>query len=843
MEAGFAMSDGVESAVDQLLQAPAFGLKASVKKALLLEALTAEHAHHFAHSSGYRRYCERRGVTGAQVFASVEDLPYLPVHAFKLRSSSLISVDAGDIRSKLESSATSGVPSQLSLDKVTSRRQVRALGSVMTAVLGPKRRPFIVFDVKPSSGGPSLGARSAAVGGMLNAARTVEYVMTTDAAGALVLDQPKLTEVLKAATELGEPVVLFGFTYVLYLYGVMPVARSGQHFALPPGSQVLHIGGWKKLEQQRVDKAEFNQTTSRVFGVTAAHVVDVYGFTEQMGVVYPDGADGLKRPPAFAEVIVRDPHTLKPAADGSVGLLQFVTPLPHSYPGISILTDDLGVIVARDESGTHFRILGRAARAEIRGCGDILGEKVEARLVAQAPRAPVTSKVGLRLLWGSKARHSGDLSAPLVPAELPEVTDFDALVAGLRKGREALDAYSVDELVMLVEAAAAKWSTDASLTALRAQGLGFLAAWCSGRALRARLDVAMQGRRGYLDRATSSGGTNRRLLFAAPRGLVVHWLAGNVPALGMFALVESLLTRNANLLKAPSAMSAVLPLLLDAFRGLEVSRPGGRVLRGDDVLQSIAVVYCSRDDSSMAQRLSRSADLRIAWGGREAVDTIVALPRNWHTEDVIFGPKRSMMIIGRESLQNAEKVRHLARRASADASAFDQYACASPHTIFVEQGGEVSPKQFAELFADEMARTAQRVPLAANVDAGTSAAIAAARIRYDLEGDVWSGPDFTVLFDERPQSPALFGPVVGSRVVTVRPVVDVLDAVSAIDPGVQTVGLALTGPRRSHVIERAARAGAERFPDVGKMTEFDDPWDGLFLASRLVRWVSAGGPF
>lgn len=835
-----------ETAVDRLLRAPAFGLKPSVKKALLLEALNEEHAHHFAHSTGYRRFCERRHLTGTQRFEAIEDLPFLPVHAFKLRSSSLISVDARDIRSKLESSATSGVPSQLSLDKVTSRRQVRALGSVMTEVLGAKRRPFIVFDVKPQSGGLTLGARSAAVSGMLHAARSVEYVMTVDAAGAMVLDRTRLTAVVEEVSKLGEPVVLFGFTYVLYLYGVMPISRAGQHFALPAGSQVLHIGGWKKLEQQRVEKVEFNQTTSRVFGLKPDSVIDVYGFTEQMGVLYPDGTDGLKRPPAFAEVIVRDPHTLKPVADGTVGLLQFVTPLPHSYPGISILTDDLGVIVARGDappgawSGTQFRILGRAARAEIRGCGDILGEKTEARLAAQAPR--VTQNVGLRLLWDARARYSGDVLAPLVPGELPEVTDFEGLTAALRTGREALDRYSVDELVMLVEAAAARWSADTRLVALRQQGLGFLVTWCSGRALRARLDLALQGRRGYLDRAMSSGGTNRRLLFAAPRGVAVHWLAGNVPTLGMFALIESLLTRNANVLKAPSAMSGVLPVLLDAFRGLEVSRPGNRVLRGDDLLKGIAVVYCSRDDRATSERLSRSADIRIAWGGREAVEAIVALPRNWHTEDVVFGPKLSMMIISRESLQNADQVRRLARRASADASAFDQYACASPHTIFVEQGGEVSPKQFAQMFADEMGRTAQRVPLATNVEAGTSAAIAAARIRYELEGEMWSGPDFTVLFDEQPQRPTLFGPVVGSRVVTVKPVVDVLDALAVIDSGVQTVGLAVPGSRRSQVIEHAARAGAARFPDVGKMTEFDDPWDGMFLASRLVRWVSAGGP-
>jgi hypothetical protein len=33
---------------------------------------------------------------------------------------------------------------------------------------------------------------------------------------------------------------------------------------------------------------------------------------------------------------------------GQEGRLEFVTPVPHSYPGNAVLTDDLGVIVAGD---------------------------------------------------------------------------------------------------------------------------------------------------------------------------------------------------------------------------------------------------------------------------------------------------------------------------------------------------------------------------------------------------------------------------------------------------------------------------------------------------------------
>ena len=73
-------------------------------------------------------------------------------------------------------------------------------------------------------------------------------------------------------------------------------------------------------------------------------------------------------------------------------------------------------------------------------------------------------------------------------------------------------------------------------------------------------------------------------------------------------------------------------------------------------------------------------------GGRDAVESVMNLPRRFGTEDIIFGPKLSYMVIGREALNSARAVTKLARGASIDASVFDQTACASPHTIFVEQG-------------------------------------------------------------------------------------------------------------------------------------------------------------
>ena len=94
-----------------------------------------------------------------------------------------------------------------------------------------------------------------------------------------------------------------------------------------------------------------------------------------MGTVYPSFGNNGCRVPSFSELIVRDTKTLKPVKDGEIGFLQFISPIQTSYPGLSIINDDLGRVVLRSNQVVEFEIIGRPESAVPRGCGDTLPEK------------------------------------------------------------------------------------------------------------------------------------------------------------------------------------------------------------------------------------------------------------------------------------------------------------------------------------------------------------------------------------------------------------------------------------------------------------------------------------
>jgi hypothetical protein len=326
---------------------------------------------------------------------------------------------------------------------------------------------------------------------------------------------------------------------------------------------------------------------------------------------------------------------------------------------------------------------------------------------------------------------------------------------------------------------------------------------------------------------------------AVSRGLACHWLAGNVQVLGMFVLIESILTKNVNLLKISSRDGGVFATLLKAFEDEVYRTPGGYEIKGNDLLKTIAVVYYDRTDIELGELMSKEADIRVAWGGAEAVMTVANFPSKFDCEDLIMGPKLSFSAIAKEALGDEHKARKLGRRVAVDASVFDQTGCASAHNVFVEKGGAVSPEQFVEHLANGMKKAAIQIPKG-SMSAEQISAIHSIRGVYDFKGTVVGDKDaaWTILYDPDDE---LCKPVY-SRVLFVHPVDSIMDAVKYVDENIQTIGLAAEGEKALEFAEAAAEKGAVRFPVCGRMLNFDSPWDGMYLTDRMVRWVTMGGP-
>lgn len=334
------------------------------KQPYLLQELNSLTKYHHERCSPYREMLNK---SGQQLKPTeIEAIPYLPVQLFKLMD--LYSVDKEDIFKVLTSSGTTGQQvSKIYLDKETAQAQTKALVSVMKPLLGTKRLPMIIIDTKNVlKDRKSFSARGAGILGFANFGRRPFYLFHDD----MSVDWDGLHQYLNEHK--GEKILLFGFTFMIWQYFYQAAVTQG--ITLDMGDSILiHGGGWKKLKEEAVSNEIFKDALLKQFGIRSVH--NYYGMVEQVGSIFVECSHGHLHTPIYAVVIIRDPLSFKVLPHGEQGLIQVMSILPKSYPGHSLLTEDLGTIHGEDDcpcgwKGKYFTVAGRIPKAELRGCSD-----------------------------------------------------------------------------------------------------------------------------------------------------------------------------------------------------------------------------------------------------------------------------------------------------------------------------------------------------------------------------------------------------------------------------------------------------------------------------------------
>ena len=170
----------------------------------------------------------------------------------------------------------------------------------------------------------------------------------------------------------GETIFLFGFTFMIWKHVVRALEERGERLDIPNGI-LVHGGGWKKLAGEAVSPGEFKARVAAATGVE--RVSNYYGMAEQTGCIYMECPQGHLHASLWSDIVVRRGRDYRPCEPGEEGVLQVLSPLPRSYPGHSLLTEDLGVLLGEDDcpcgrKGKYFKVTGRVPRAEVRGCSD-----------------------------------------------------------------------------------------------------------------------------------------------------------------------------------------------------------------------------------------------------------------------------------------------------------------------------------------------------------------------------------------------------------------------------------------------------------------------------------------
>ena len=330
-----------------------------------LEALLQLHHLHYARSVEYKNVVDN--LFQANAITSIADLPYLPASIFK--NLDLRSIPSESVYKTMTSSGTTGQnKSRIFLDKETASAQQKALIKIIHDVLGASRVPMLVLDsVLQIKNKLTFSARGAGIMGFMIFGTKINFALTHE----IELDWAAIKSFCEINTQ--NPKLIYGFTSVIWQEVIEKLPDNAEILGKQK-AVLIHGGGWKKLIDRNISSKNFSQAIKCKLGPNVK-LIDYYGMIEQPGSIFVSGSNGVFQTNSYNDLIIRDFNTFEIVPNGQKGLIQVLSILPRSYPGYSILTEDVGYIVEesinRDgQLVKSFVVEGRVPSSEIRGCSN-----------------------------------------------------------------------------------------------------------------------------------------------------------------------------------------------------------------------------------------------------------------------------------------------------------------------------------------------------------------------------------------------------------------------------------------------------------------------------------------
>jgi hypothetical protein len=315
--------------------------------------------------------------------------------------------------------------------------------------------------------------------------------------------------------------------------------------------------------------------------------------------------------------------------------------------------------------------------------------------------------------------------------------------------------------------------------------------------------------------------------------LILSIFSENIPALPHLLFMRSALLKAACLGKVAAGEPTFAPLYLKTIEEID-----------PEMAQSMAVLYWRGGEEDIEETAFNSADAVIIFGGVEACESLKKkIPHG--VKVLLHGHKLGFGVIGRKRLSR-QGLEELATSVAYDCSMFDQQACLAPHVYYVEEGGEISSKEFCQALAGAMERLNLKMPRG-KISPEEASAIHQLRTKYEfkeLQGEEVlllassRGTDWTVVYEK---GPGIFTPSPLNRFIRICSVEDIFQipqTLKSIGSYLQNAAVAVGDEREKELIRRLGELGVARITSPGNMSLPSMMWhhDGVSPLSSLIRW-------
>jgi Acyl-CoA reductase (LuxC) len=161
-----------------------------------------------------------------------------------------------------------------------------------------------------------------------------------------------------------------------------------------------------------------------------------------------------------------------------------------------------------------------------------------------------------------------------------------------------------------------------------------------------------------------------------PRGVALHFAPSNVDSIFLYSWFLSLLIGNLNIVRLSMRRNDQLTQLI-ATVNCVLARPEF------DAVRERSLVLRFEHDDAITEALSAKCQIRVLWGGDQAISRLRQIPLPPLATEVVFADRFSFSVVKAAAVLQQDEMGfgRLIRNFFADSFWFDQMACSSPRMV------------------------------------------------------------------------------------------------------------------------------------------------------------------
>ncbi|HJB07691.1 MAG TPA: hypothetical protein H9716_07475 [Candidatus Enterocloster faecavium] len=351
-----------------------------------------------------------------------------------------------------------------------------------------------------------------------------------------------------------------------------------------------------------------------------SQVRSYYGMAEQTGSIYMECEYGHLHASTYSDILIRNMEDFSCCPNGEEGVVEVLSPMAGSYPGHVLLTEDKGIILGEDDCK----------------CG------------RKGKYFQITGRIRQ-----AEVRGCSDTFEEKNAKKLKQPQELVLLAGSMELNPRPFKAFSEPAMAFFQRLSEKIRCLERSQSSQELRALSF---WL---------------RASHLKKMKEKLGESMRL----GRGVAFHIAPSNVPYLFVYSCALGILSGNSCRVRVPEKLKD--EALIGCIQ---------RLLREEDFRwlgERISIVSYDHSQEHWTRKFTEECDVRLLWGGDEAVRSLRRIPVGPGALDIAFPDRVSMAVLDWRRVVELppEEMRSLAARFYGDTYSLDQNGCSCPKLV------------------------------------------------------------------------------------------------------------------------------------------------------------------